>query len=90
VYYPDIGVSSDRCYPNPQFKAVKLHRYKIESSKNTDLIKTGIFNSVPLLAVAKVGLEFMFYQSGIMDLTNSYFTSYHPLVIEGYGKEGTV
>ena len=39
----------------------------------------------PLLVVAKVGLEFMFYQSGVMDLENTYFSKPHPLLIVGYG-----
>lgn len=41
----------------------------------------------PLLVVAKVGLEFMFYLSGIMDVYNTYFSKPHPLLIVGYGSE---
>ncbi|TNV77282.1 hypothetical protein FGO68_gene5551 [Halteria grandinella] len=88
-FYPDLGYSSSECRADPQQVAVTLQQYQIQSSANNLMIKTGIVNNGPLLAIAGVGLEFMFYQSGIMDLKNTYFLAYQPLLIIGYGKEGT-
>ena len=40
-----------------------------------------------MLTVANVGIEFMFYKSGIMNIQNSYFAKYHPLVVVGWGTD---
>ena len=41
-----------------------------------------------MLVEAQVGIEFMLYQSGIMDIENTAFTGYQPLLLVGYGAEG--
>ena len=87
TYYPDQGIGLGNCYENPQFKAVSMRKYQYESTSTVEAIKVGLYQTGPLLAVAKVGLEFMFYESGIMDVENSYFSKYHPLLIVGYGRE---
>lgn len=47
-----------------------------ESAGTVTQIKIGLFNNGPLLAVAKIGLEFVFYQGGVMDLQQTYISAY--------------
>lgn len=40
-----------------------------------------------MLALAQVGIEFMLYQSGVMDIVNTGFLKYHPLLLVGYAND---
>lgn len=51
---------------------------------NPEEIKFLIYSKGPLLAIAKVGIEFMLYQSGVMDIVNTGFLKDHPLLLVGY------
>lgn len=53
-----------------------------------DAIKFLIYSKGPILALAKVGIEFLLYQSGVMDIPNTGFVKYHPLVLVGYKDDG--
>ena len=79
-----MNVSLDKCYANPQLGGIRFSQFNIEADKDPDQIKFFIYSKGPLLAFAKVGIEFMLYESGVMDIPNTGFVKYHPLLLVGY------
>ena len=82
--YPNFNYSMDKCYQNPQFGGIRFSSFIEEASQDPDQIKYFIYSKGPLLAYVKVGMEFMLYQSGIMDVANTGFIKYHPVLLVGY------
>ena len=66
---------------------MQFYTYVIESTEDCNQIKNAIQLKGPLLAEASIGLEFMFYEAGIMDVANNGFAGSQPVLIVGYGEE---
>jgi hypothetical protein len=85
--YPNLDHDEDNCYANPQFGGAQFFKYTIESTEDYIQIKSNIYRKGPMLAEAQIGLEFMLYEGGIMDVLNTGFIGYQPVFVIGYGEE---
>lgn len=82
--YPTSGVSSTDCNYDQSKASVQLTSVVYPIVNNPQKLKEAIVEN-PVIAVIQADVEFLFYQSGILDSDSCSSSTLHPVLIVGYG-----